>query len=69
MKTYAEIFNEVACSDFVTNKTTEIEIENKAAKEYAKQWVDIAADVADEATNKADVERFIMNLKKEIDDQ
>ena len=65
MKTYAEIYNEVLYSDFVGDTTTVNEIEEFAAKQYAKQWVELV--LKEEAGE--DSELVILAYHKAIDSQ
>jgi hypothetical protein len=40
MKTFREIFSDIVQTDFINENVTIISPEERAAKEYAKQWVD-----------------------------
>lgn len=67
MKTYHEILNDVIEEYHRYQLPTQTSPEERAAKEYAKQWLDRAQAEIPDVTSWA--YRNIIRFKKEIDEQ
>lgn len=73
MKTYQEILNETIENDFRYELPTQTSPEERAAKEYAKQWVEYIAAKANTEMIRGGVmwidSTSIRNVKNKIDTQ
>lgn len=71
MKTFQEFYQEIYTQDLVTENVTIISPEERAAKEYAKQWVEEAVFWAEKQSEYGlpIINEVLPRIQKRIDEQ